>query len=130
MNKRFEQIIASVTDYKECQYRSGGGECKATSVSKCRKGCKFKSPHLTLSNYQEKAVEAFDVMQEQFANLHSKYVSLKKECENTKLQYEALKNDCKRMTDDCASMSKEVEELINLLAEAGLIEEGEEDGNE
>lgn len=83
---------------------------------------------MTLSNYQEKAVEAFDVMQEQFANLHSKYVSLKKECENTKLQYEALKNDCKRMTDDCASMSKEVEELINLLARTGLIEEGEEDG--
>lgn len=130
MNKRFEQIIASVTEYKECQYRSEGGECKATSVSKCRKRCKFISPHLSLSNYQEKAVEAFDVMQEQFAKLHSKYVSLKKECENTELQYEALKNKCKRMTDDCASMPKEVEELMNLLAEAGLIEEGEENGNE
>lgn len=128
MNKRFMQIITAVTNYEECEYRSGGGSCKATSIGKCKKKCKFISPHVSLSNYQEKAVKAFDLLQEKFTDLLSKYVQLNKKCENTKAQYEHMKSDCERMTAECAELSQNVEELIALLLEAGIIEVGEEDG--
>lgn len=81
-----------------------------------------------MSNYQEKAVKAFDLLQGKFTDLLSKYVQLNKKCENTKAQYEHMKSDCERMTAECAELSQNVEELITLLLEAGIIEVREEDG--
>lgn len=99
MNREFVDIVTSVSNYEECQYRLGGG-CKATSIGECSKKCKFFTPSLSLSNYQQKAVIAFKAQKERIAELRDRCDFQKKEinsleAENSNLKkiIEALENE-------------------------------------
>lgn len=78
MNREFVDIVTSVSNYEECQYRLGGG-CKATSIGVCSKKCRFFTPSLSLSNYQQKAVIAFKAQKERIEALENEIEKLKQE---------------------------------------------------
>ena len=83
--KKYQQIVASVSNYDECDFRQNGGGCKATTIEYCRKKCRFFT--VPMSKYKEKTIEAYERKEREIENLK---IDMEKERKSFERKYARL----------------------------------------